>query len=161
MSNDFLDLAVGINSVSNTTTDDHYTPPFIFEALGLEFDIDVSAPVGGIPWIPAKKHYSLIDDGLTSEWYGLIWCNPPYSKITPWALKMLEHGNGIALLPCSKSQWFDTLWEKADGILALPPTLKFIKSDDSASSISFPTLLFAFGDVAKKALINSGLGKVR
>jgi hypothetical protein len=161
MSNNFLDLNVGVDIVDNKTTDDHYTPPFIFEALKLEFDIDVAAPVGGVPWIPAKKHYSLIDDGLTSDWKGLIWCNPPYSKITPWALKMLDHGNGIALLPVGKSQWFDLLWKEADGILGLPSTLRFIKSDQTVAGIMTTTVLFSFGKTATEALRNSGLGRMR
>lgn len=161
MSNNFLDLKVGVDIIDNKTTDDHYTPPFIFEALKLEFDIDVAAPVGGVPWIPAKRYYTLLDDGLSSNWHGLIWCNPPYSKITPWALKMLEHGNGIALLPVGKSAWFNHLWEHAEAILALPSNLKFIKSDQSIASIMPSTVLFGFGKIAVKALNNSNLGRVR
>jgi hypothetical protein len=30
-----------------TTSDDYYTPPHIFERLGLTFDLDVCAPPGG------------------------------------------------------------------------------------------------------------------
>ena len=161
MSSNFLDLKVGVDIVDNQTTDDHYTPAYIFEALNLEFDIDVAAPVGGVPWIPAKNHYSLLDDGLNSAWTGLIWCNPPYSKITPWAHKMLKHGNGIALLPVGKSQWFDLLWKEADAILALPSSLRFIKSDQTVAGIMTTTVLFGFGEVSKKALIDSKLGKVR
>ena len=161
MSNNFLDLNVGVDIIDNKTTDDHYTPPFIFEALKLEFDIDVAAPVGGVPWIPAKRYYTLLDDGLSSEWQGLIWCNPPYSKITPWALKMLEHGNGIALLPVGKSQWFDLLWKESDGILALPSTLRFIKSDQTVAGIMTTTVLFSFGKTATESVRESGLGRMR
>ena len=161
MSNNFLDLKVGVDIIDNKTTDDHYTPPFIFEALKLKFDIDVAAPVGGVPWIPAKRYYTLIDDGLSSDWQGLIWCNPPYSKITPWALKMLKHGNGIALLPVGKSQWFDLLWKESDGILALPSTLRFIKSDQTVAGIMTTTVLFSFGKTATESVRKSGLGRMR
>jgi len=161
MSNDFLDLQIGVDIVDNGTTDDHYTPAFIFESLKLTFDIDVAAPIGGVPWIPTKKYYTLLDDGLNCDWHGLIWCNPPYSKITPWALKMLQHGNGIALLPVGKSQWFDLLWKKADGICGLPSSLRFIKSDQTVAGIMTTTCLFSFGKLATKALIDSNLGKVR
>ena len=40
------------------TTNDYYTPKGLFDAMGLEFDIDVAAPVQGIPWIPAKRWFS-------------------------------------------------------------------------------------------------------
>jgi hypothetical protein len=158
---DRLDLNVGFDMVDNKTTDDHYTPPFIFEALGIEFDLDVSAPPGGVSWIPAKRSLTIIDDGLATEWVGRVWCNPPYSKITPWAHKLLEHNNGIALLPVGKSLWFDKLWAECDGILTLPSNLKFIKSDGTVAGIMTSTMLFAFGEVNRQALINSGLGKVR
>lgn len=158
---DRLDLNVGFDMVDNKTTDDHYTPPFIFEALGVEFDLDVSAPPGGVPWIPAKRSLTIIDDGLTTEWVGRVWCNPPYSKITPWAHKLLEHNNGIALLPVGKSMWFDKLWAESDGILTLPSSLRFIKSDGSVAGIMTSTMLFAFGEANRQALIDSGLGKVR
>jgi hypothetical protein len=158
---DRLDLNVGFDMVDNKTTDDHYTPPFIFEALGIEFDLDVSAPPGGVPWIPAKRSLTIIDDGLATEWVGRVWCNPPYSKITPWAHKLLEHNNGIALLPVGKSMWFDKLWAESDGILTLPSSLRFIKSDGSVAGIMTSTMLFAFGEANRQALIDSGLGKVR
>lgn len=158
---DRLDLDIGFDLVDNQTTDDHYTPPFIFEALGVEFDMDVSAPVNGVPWIPAKRSLSIIDDGLATEWVGRVWCNPPYSKITPWAHKLLEHGNAIALLPVGKSMWFDTLWAQADAILTLPSSLRFIKSDGTVAGIMTSTMLFGFGEANREALINSGLGRVR
>ena len=87
--------------------------------------------------------------------------NPPYSKITPWAEKMLKHKNGIALLPVGKSLWFDKLWLKADGILALPSDLKFIKSDGTVAGIMTGTMLFAFGADNVQAMRQSNLGFVR
>ena len=53
-----------------TTTNDYYTPKWLFDALGLEFDIDVAAPLQGIPWLPAKRWFSQADDGLAQEWGG-------------------------------------------------------------------------------------------
>jgi len=162
MSSDRLDMDFGHDLIDNGTTDDHYTPPFIFKALSVEFDMDVSAPAGGVPWIPAKKSLSIIEDGLTTPWEGRVWCNPPYSKITPWAHKLLEHGNGIALLPVGKSQWFDLLWTKADGIITLPSSLRFVRSQGKApAGIMTSTMLFAFGQDNRKVLESSGLGRVR
>ncbi len=159
--NQKLDLEIGNELIDNLTTDDHYTPPFIFEALGVKFDMDVSAPQGGVPWIPAKQSLSVIDDGLATEWIGRVWMNPPYSKITPWAEKILKHGNGIALLPVGKSLWFDRLWVESDGVLALPSNLRFIKSDGTVAGIMTGTMLFAFGSENRQILEASGLGKVR
>lgn len=51
----------------STTTNDYYTPKWLFDAMGLTFDIDVAAPLQGIPWLPAKRWFSQIDDGLAQE----------------------------------------------------------------------------------------------
>ena len=144
-----------------TPADDYYTPAYIFQALGLTFDLDVCAPKDAIPWLPAKSHYYLEIDGLAQQWSGLVWCNPPYSKPKPWIDKWLEHGNGLMLAPFSKSQGFDALWQQSDGILALPPTLKFVHISGSNKPIFMPAALFAIGEVSYQALLRSNLGRVR
>lgn len=142
-------------------SDEHYTPKWIFDALNLEFDLDVSAPKGGISWLPAKRHYSIEDDGLAQAWSGLIWMNPPYSKPTPWVHKFIEHNNGIALLLFSKSKWFDELWNKSDLIMPLKPGVKFERPDGLSKQISFPSCLFGMGEIAENAMLNSGINKCR
>jgi len=51
-------------------SDEWYTPKFVFDGLGIEFDIDVCSPIGGTGIVPAKKFYSIEDDGLASAWGG-------------------------------------------------------------------------------------------
>lgn len=78
------------------TTDDCYTPRWVFDAMGLRFDLDVAAPPGG-PWhVPCERFYTAEDDGLTSPWDGLVWCNPPYSDYTAWAARFASHLGGGA-----------------------------------------------------------------
>lgn len=47
-----------------------YTPPEIFTALNLRFDLDPASPVGGLPWIPADRQVSVLEDGLSVPWFG-------------------------------------------------------------------------------------------
>jgi len=141
--------------------DEQYTPKYIFDGLGLTFDLDVCAPVGGAPNVPALKHYSIEDDGLTSEWNGLVWMNPPYSKPTPWADKFIEHQNGIALVPVTRGQWFHRLWTLADGILPTIYNMKFDRPGGGQNAITFQTVLVAFGEQSIKALHKLDIGKVR
>jgi hypothetical protein len=159
--NNKLDLDFGHDLIDNGTSDDYYTPPFVFEALGIEFDMDVCAPAGGVPWIPAKQSLTIIEDGLTTPWEGRVWCNPPYSDVTPWAKRMIAHGNGIALVQTAKSAWFNEMWSKADGALILMPNLKFVRGNGQSAPILMPAMLFAFGDASCSALNLSGLGFVR
>ena len=139
------------------TTDDVYTPPHIFDGLGLTFDLDVCAPPGGLPWVPARRHYSVNDDGLTAPWEGLVWCNPPYSGPGPWVERFLDHGNGVALIPLTKTRWTARVWDEADAI-ALPRdangsvNLKWHRGTSDAHQIFWVVYLVAMGDVAAAAL---------
>ena len=93
------------------TSDDYYTPPQIFERLGVAFDVDVCAPPGGVPWVPAKNYLTQADNSLTTDWVGNVWLNPPFSNPTPFVKKFVEHNNGIGLVPTSIGRWMQHLWE--------------------------------------------------
>jgi hypothetical protein len=146
--------------------DDYWTPKWLFDALGLEFDLDVACPPEGPMHTPCKSYYTQETNGLTSDWRGLVWMNPPYSKPDPWVTKWVEHGNGLALLPCSNGLWFFNLWhnEQVSCINIRPQDkklLKFETPEGKSTSIFMPTMLWAIGEIAISSLNNSGLGKVR
>ena len=142
--------------------DEVYTPPHIFEALNLVFDLDVCGPVGGLDWIPANRTFSQEDDGLVQDWYGRVWMNPPYSKPTPWINKWIAHGNGIGLVPMSKAAWFNVLWERQDvAFISLINTLRFMTPSGESKGIFMPTVLIGIGVENIEAMRSSGLGRVR
>ena len=159
---DFLDLAIGHDLIDHGTSDDYYTPPHIFEALGLTFDMDVSAPPGGVPWIPARRSIDVIEDGLATPWVGLVWCNPPYSNPSPWIDKFIAHNHGVALIPTSTGAWMLNLW-KVDANWCMLKPMKFVKSNYESAKGSLPSRcwLIAVGNISMTALKTSGLGHVR
>ena len=139
---------------SERTSDDYLTPRWVFDTLGIEFDLDVASP----PWdthVPAKRKYTKADDGLTAPWEGRVWMNPPYSEPKPWVERFIEHGNGISWLPFAKSAWFDRLWATAEGIVA--PGIH--ASNFVGGPIFMPVFAAAFGDECVEAL--GRLGRVR
>ncbi len=140
--------------------DEQYTPKDLFDAMGVQFDLDVAAPKGGIPWIPATSHYSIENDALSQPWSGMVWMNPPYSKPSPWVDKFISHANGVALLPMSKSAWSRKLWDQSDGI-AYVGMMKFSQLDGGISQIFMPVLLYAIGEQAVQAIQRAGYGRVR
>ena len=142
----------GYGRVENFKSDDHYTPKWLFDGLGLTFNVDVCAPTEGVPWIPAKTHFDIEADGLAQEWKGLVWMNPPYSKPTPWVDKFIEHGNGVALLPSTRGKWWYKIWEAADIVMPTPYNFKFERPDGHAKVIMFQTMLFGIGEEAKEAI---------
>jgi hypothetical protein len=144
------------------TTDDYYTPKWIFEALNVEFDLDVACPPDGPPHGTAKAWYTQETDGLASPWYGTVFMNPPFSKTTPWVHKWIEHGNGIALLPVVKhSKWTKQLWDSdARSLWINQEEIKF--SHKGKPTTIWPVVwLWAIGDQCVEALHNSNLGRVR
>lgn len=139
------------------TSDDYYTPSWVFERMGLEFDLDVCAPPGGIDWIPAKRYFTQADDGLAQPWEGRVWMNPPYSDPGPWVRKFVTHRNGICLVPHAKSAWFIELLA-TDAAVATPCIFKFA-SGFNDGAIFMPTMFAAFGPECVEAI--SRLGVVR
>ena len=130
------------------SSDEWYTPKFIFDALGADFDLDVAAPETGPPHVPC--HHFFYSSALQREWSGFVWMNPPFggrNGIIPWMDKFFDHGNGIALGPDRTSApWFHDCMMRADGILFLKGKVKFITPDDRKNQHpSNGTVLFASG----------------
>lgn len=139
---------------AEATSDDVFTPRWVFDQLGLTFDLDVAAPQGGIPWIPAQRFFTKAEDGLAQPWHGRVWMNPPYSNPTPWVDRFLQHRNGIALLCFSNGKWCPRMFREADGI-HVPEAIEFA----NGRRIFTPTFFAAMGDECVEALRN--LGHVR
>jgi hypothetical protein len=141
-----------------------YTPPEIFEALGIEFTLDPASPPGGLPWIPARRHFSVVDDGLAQEWSGRVWLNPPYGRdIGAWTRKLAEHGDGIALVFArTETRWFQEAIKQATAACFLKGRLKFVSGERSGpvGSAPAPSVLLAYGVSCAIALANSDLGSV-
>ena len=148
-------------------SDDWYTPPHVFRALGCTFDMDVASPGAAItPWLPAR---AFIDrDSLTTDWRGFVWMNPPFGArngLVPWLEKFFGHRNGIALVPDRTSApWWQSYAPRADLILFVSPKLKFIDaSGQPGQSPAQGTCLLGIGERAYDALLKAhdeGLGAV-
>lgn len=114
---------------NNGASNDWITPPEIVSALG-KFDLDPCFSINQF-YQTAKKTISLPEDGLTAEWTGRVWLNPPYgSQLKFWLKKLSEHGNGIALVPSRTEvlSWFwPYIWESADAVFFFKGRLSFLK----------------------------------
>lgn len=142
------------------STDEWYTPPYIFERLG-SFDLDPCSPMKPL-WEIGKTNYTQVDDGLSKPWTGRVWLNPPYSRplIDHFVFKLAEHGNGIALLfnRCDSKLFHDVIFKKADGILFLRGRIKFYMADGTQGGTpGCGSVLIAFGEENARILETCGI----
>ena len=134
---------------STISSDEWYTPKSIIDSLG-KFDLDPCAPVTPL-WETASVMFNKNDDGLSKEWCGRVWLNPPYSRplIEQFVKKMSDHGNGIALLynRCDSRMFQDVIFKKATAILFMRHRIRFYKPDGTiGGSPGCGSLLIAFGE---------------
>ena len=133
-----------------------YTPKWVFDEIGLVFDIDVCAPEAGVPWIPATRHFHKGDDGLAQPWRGTVWCNPPYGKDTPkWLNRMAQHKSGMALVFArTDCAWFHDYVITGDAILFLKGRIKFVDGHGVTgnSGAGSGSMLVAWGEKCAAAL---------
>jgi hypothetical protein len=129
-----------------------YTPPAVFDAMRLKFNIDVASPGAAVvPWIPARRHFVRADDGLSQQWRGTIFCNLPFglrSGMQSWLDRFVEHGDGILLLPSNTyTSWHQWLLERVELVLYVKGYVRFISSKTMkpTTSPAFGTALFAMG----------------
>lgn len=148
-------------STAATIPVEWYTPPHIFQQLGIIFDLDpCAAPVHD--HVPARHKYVLPTNGLIEPWNGTVWLNPPYGKHTgTWVRKLADHGDGIALVFARPdTAWFQEALLSADIVCFVEKRIKFVngqtgKSDGTPGAGS---ALLGWGTVAYKAILNSELG---
>lgn len=147
------------------TSDDYYTPAWLFDRLAIEFDLDVCSPPGGVPWVPARRFLTQADDGLGSPWAGRVWMNPPYSDSAPWVERFIDHGHGIALVQHCRSRWHSRLWELADALADPNPrtpsgSMFQFWRDGKLTNVYMPVVLAAFGDECVEAVRRVGPTRV-
>lgn len=138
-------------------SDDWYTPAWIFDGLGIEFDMDVAAPDGGAPNVPARRHLTVADDGLLAPWEGTVWCNPPYSHPAPWCRKWASHFPAGCILIRSDLSTSGPLaaFAAAWCIYVPPKRLQFIAASGRPSgAVNFSTVLLGKGFEIEDAMYN-------
>lgn len=142
-----------------------YTPTAIFDALGLEYDLDPCSPaLPACPWIPARRRVSLPDDGLAETWAGRVWLNPPYGReeTARWVGRLADHGHGIALIFArTDTPWWQRCAARASAVCFISGRVSFIAGDRGyvqSAHAGAPSCLLAYGEDCAIALERSGLG---
>lgn len=130
------------------------TPLSLIKSLG-EFDLD---PCAFPNHLTAKKLIILPEDGLNQTWSGRVWLNPPYGKQQRiWMDKMMNHGNGIALLFARlETNWIQPYIQ--NGFFQLQGRIKFLNEKfKEETTAGAPSMLIPFGRKNIGAILSSDL----
>ena len=153
------------HSPNEGATDEWWTPPEIFEALRLEFDLDPCAPPHPhAPWLPVDVRITREEDGLLLPWHphDRVWLNPPYGRAAgKWVQRLADHGNGIALVfSRTDVKWWHAAVPSADAVCFIRGRLTFIAGagQSAPGNSGGPSALIAYGEDCAEAVANSGLG---
>ena len=152
------------NALFSTKDNTWETPIDFFNKLNdvFKFDVDVCA---NDDTAKCSKYYTVKEDGLSQEWYGNCWMNPPYNREQiSWLHKASnEVDKNASLVAClvparpDTRVWHDIIFKKSVAICFIKGRLKF---GDSTSSAPFPSALIIFGkelnNKLKEVLNNMG-----
>ena len=127
------------------TTDIWSTPQDLYDRYNekYHFDIDVCALPKNAK---CKKYFTPEMDGLSQEWRGRCWCNPPYGRqIGKWVKKAFESkAIVVMLLPArTDTKWFHEYCLPYGKIEFIKGRIKFGNAEHSAP---FPSMIVVFGD---------------
>ncbi len=138
----------------SSDTPEWNTPNHVIEKVTSvfgEIDLDPCSNSHETPAVPARTHYTVIDDGLTLPWEGKIYMNPPYGReISSWVKKLSAEyrlGNvtqAIALVPArTDAKWFGMFKDFTKCFIK--GRLKF---GDQRNSAPFPSVAVYLGNDA-------------
>jgi hypothetical protein len=138
----------------------HITPKWIIDALG-PFDFDPCA-ADPRPWDCARRNITEREDGLSQQWYGRIWLNPPFDRyvVGRWIERLAEHGRGTSLLHARcEAGWFEPIWKSASAILFKADRVHFYRPDGTRhkANSGAPPVLAVFGTEDLERLRTSGI----
>lgn len=114
---------------NNSGNNEWYTPKKYVDAarnvLG-HIDLDPASCAYANKTVQAERFYSVEDDGLTKEWHGNVWMNPPYNAegVTKFTEKFVDEYNagnikeGIVLVNnATETSWFVNMVSAASAVV--------------------------------------------
>ncbi len=92
-----------------STKQDWVTPDEFFSPLQKEFSftLDVAASINNSK---CKRFFTKKDDGLSKDWKGTCWMNPPYNNKKGWIIKAYNESKKGATVVCLVPARTNTNW---------------------------------------------------
>jgi hypothetical protein len=146
--------------IQSLESDERYTPRWVFDGLGITFDLDPCSPGEGAgDCVPAVRKLTKHDDGLAHDWEGCVWVNPPFSRATEFGDRFIAHGLGVFLGPVANARWTHDMLNAAD-LVWLCRDFAFTHPTHAGKRSSMPLMFCAIGNGPKYALRRLALSGV-
>lgn len=171
----FPDLAETL-AIKHGGDEESYTPVcYLNSARAVMGGIDLDPASNSMAQanVQAETYYTVDDDGLSQEWAGRVWMNPPYTArvINEFIAKLVMHyeaGDVSAAIALTNNNtdtsWFHLAAVSASAICLTAGRINFLKRDGSTSSPTNGQSFFYFGsdvDAFKREFCHHGLVMVK
>lgn len=85
------------------------TPDHFYEKWGAKHhcNLDVAATAENTK---CEAFFDIETDALKTDWYGRVWCNPPYSDLQAWTARAFRQRNNCEIIVCLLPAKTDTKW---------------------------------------------------
>lgn len=155
-----VEMAAPVRGTLGTGDNEWFTPAEwidLARAVLGEIDLDPASNEQAQRTVRAAEFYTIADDGLTKDWRGNVWLNPPYAQphIENFADKMLaEVANGhvdqaiMLTHNYTDTAWFQKLAAQADAICFPRGRIRFEAPDGSLAAPTQGQALCYFGERA-------------
>ena len=141
----------------HTGDEESYTPEIYIESARYvmgSIDTDPASNPMAQETVKAGIYYTVDNDGLSKDWDGNVWMNPPYTArvINTFITKLVNHykagdiNQAIVLTNNNTdTSWFHEAAATASAICFTAGRINFLKRDGSTSSPTNGQLFFYFG----------------
>lgn len=135
-----------------------YSPPEIIEAARSvcgDFDLDPASCEMAQENVRAKAYYTEADDGLSLDWHGRIWMNPPYrvrliDKFTNKLCDNIESGSVteafVLVNNATETAWFQDLAASSSAVCFPKGRLRFTHPEGKVSTPLQGQAILYFGE---------------
>ncbi len=141
----------------STGDNEHYTPKDFLDKVRLFYggaiDLDPCSNSKENPHTEALNNYTIEDDGLTKDWFGRVFVNPPYSRgnlkfFVQKAIQQYDTFSDIEILLLvpyrTDTKWYHSL--RGYMRCYIKGRLKFVNSKNKGNPAPFPSAIFYLGN---------------
>jgi phage N-6-adenine-methyltransferase len=147
-------LLAGGHRTIGTGENEWYTPSQYLEAarrvMG-SIDLDPASTPSANERVKALRFFTKDDDGLSKDWSGNVWLNPPYSQplIQQFVEKLVSENFNQAILLThnfTDTKWFHLAASACSAICLTRGRIKFVNETEDKASPTCGQAFFYFGD---------------